>query len=372
MDSAWIARCLRCGQPVELTRQTWNCPACGGPLAWAGRRTFDVHSIETNLGGLWRYAYVLPVAPDRAVTLGEGMTPLSSMAIDGASVRVKLDSQNPTGSFKDRGVSVMISALTHLGATHAVEDSSGNAGAATAAYAARSGLRCTIYAPAHASPGKLAQAAAYGADVQRIPGKREDVAMAAMDAAASMPGATYASHNWHPFFIEGVKTWAFEVWEQLGQVVPDAVVVPAGSGSVILGAWLGFDELMRGGAIGRVPRIYAAQPAACAPLAVAMVAGAETTVRFDSKPTLAEGASIADPIRGREALTALRESHGGAVAISEDEIVAARALAAHQGFYVEPTSALAVAATRKLLASGAVTPAETIVTFISGHGLKSR
>ncbi len=372
MRSVWVVCCLKCDWEGELNRELWRCPKCGSALEWAGERTLDAGSIEAEALGLWRYRQTLPVEPSSAISLGEGMTPLTSLEIAGVPIRTKLDSQNPTGSFKDRGVAVMVSVLKLLGATHAIEDSSGNAGAAVAAYAARSGMRCSIYAPAHASPGKLAQAIAYGADVRLIEGQREDVATAAMDAAAATPGATYASHNWHPMFIEGVKTWAFEVWEQLGRVAPDAVVVPAGSGSLALGARLGFEELKRGGAVDKIPRIHAAQPAACAPLVVAWEQGATETIRFDSRPTLAEGASIADPIRAREVLAALRDSGGGAVAIEEHEIAAARELAAHQGIYIEPTSAVAVAATQRLIAAGSLRRDETIVTFISGHGLKSR
>jgi threonine synthase len=372
VEKTMIVACRRCDWEGELTRERWRCPNCGGPLAWAGERALSPGAIQPELPGIWRYAAVLPAAPESAVSLGEGMTPLTLLDLDGAAVQLKLDSQNPTGSFKDRGVAVMISALKQLGATHAVEDSSGNAGASVAAYAARAGMRCSIFAPAKASPSKLAQAVAYGAEVTPIDGKREDVATAAMDAAAATPGATYASHNWHPFFIEGVKTWAFEVWEQLGRRAPDAVVAPAGSGSLVLGALLGFEELRRGGAIDKLPRIYAAQPAACAPLVVAMERGAEEVERFPSTPTLAEGASIVEPIRGREVLAALRQTGGDAVAVAEAEIVSARELTARQGVYIEPTSALAVAAARALLANGSVRPDESVVAVITGHGLKSR
>jgi threonine synthase len=372
VEKTMIVACRRCGWEGELTRERWRCPDCGGPLAWAGERSMSAGAIRPELPGLWRYAAVLPVAPESAVSLGEGRTPLTSIDLDGVAVQLKLDSQNPTGSFKDRGVAVMISALKGLGATHAVEDSSGNAGASVAAYAARAGMRGAIYAPATASPSKLAQAVAYGAEVAPVEGKREDVATAAMEAAAATPGATYASHNWHPFFIEGVKTWAFEVWEQLGQRAPDVVVAPAGSGSLVLGALRGFEELRRGGEIEKLPRIYAAQPAACAPLVVAMERGAEEVERFSSTPTLAEGASIAEPIRGREVLAALRQTGGDAIAVAESEIVSARELAARQGIYIEPTSALAIAAARTLLANGSVRPEESMVAVITGHGLKSR
>ena len=372
MTTPWAVRCPNCQWRGDLTLDRHLCPECQGAIVWDGSRRFDTDAVETGAPGLWRYGRLLPISLENAITLGEGMTPLSSMTIDGVDVRAKLDSLNPTGSFKDRGVAVMISVLRRLGASHAVEDSSGNAGASVAAYAARAGMGCSIYAPAHASSGKLAQARAYGADVVPIEGTRERVAAEAIRAAATTPGATYASHNLHPMFIEGVKTWAFEVWEQLGRRAPDAVVVPAGSGSLVLGAWLGFSELMEGGAIGRVPRIYAAQPAACAPIVAAVVSGDLEHQRFAARPTLAEGASIVDPIRGRWVLAALRASGGGAAAIDEERIISARELAAHQGIYIEPTSALAVAGAQALIAGAEVKPHETIVIHISGHGLKSR
>jgi threonine synthase len=231
-------------------------------------------------------------------------------------------------------------------------------------------MRCTVYAPAAASPGKLVQATAYGATVMRIEGSRDDVATAAMDAAA-ITGATYASHNWHPFFIEGVKTWAFEVWEQLGYRAPDSVVAPVGSGSVVLGAHLAFSALLAGGAIERMPRLYAAQPAACAPVHAAFTAGEMDTSPFPRSATIAEGTSIANPVRGREVLRAIRSSSGGTVAVTEAAIVDALHLMARRGIYIEPTSAVAVAGIRTLIASGAIRSGERTVVLLSGSGLKA-
>jgi threonine synthase len=209
--STWVLVCERCDTHVVATVDVWRCPACLGPLAWQTERHFMLKAVDRNANGLWRFANSLPITTDQSISLGEVVTPLVPVEIDGSRFDAKLDYVSPSGSYKDRGAAILVSALRLLGATHAIEDSSGNAAAAIAAYAAGAGMRCTVYAPAAASPGKLVQATAYGATVMRIEGSRDDVATAAMDAAAAITGATYASHNWHPFFIEGVKTWAFEV-----------------------------------------------------------------------------------------------------------------------------------------------------------------
>jgi threonine synthase len=302
--------------------------------------------------------------------LGESITPFVDAALDGVPVKVKLDCLMPTGSFKDRGAAVLLSFLRAVGVERAIEDSSGNAAAAIAAYAARAGIACTIFAPAHASAGKLVQTQAYGATLNRITGSRDDVANAAIEAATE-PGATYASHNWHPFFIEGVKTWALEVWEQLGYRAPDNVIVPVGSGSMLLGAWRAFSQLQAAGEIARIPRLFAAQATACAPIHTALVAGLSDAAPVERQPTVAEGIVIAHPVRSRELLAALRTSNGGSAAVSESDIADALRHLAGQGLYAEPTSAVAAAAARQLLAAGTIHPEETTVVMLSGNGLKA-
>jgi threonine synthase len=267
-------------------------------------------------------------------------------------------------------MSVLVTFLKQQGVERVIEDSSGNAAAAIAGYAARAGIACTVYAPATASPGKLVQAAAFGANVRPVTGTRDDVARAA-ETAAGQPGASYATHNWHPLFIEGIKTWAFEVWEQLGFEAPDAVVAPAGSGSAILGAWHAFSELLAAGEITRMPRMFAAQATACAPLVTALESGAPETTPFARAPSIAEGIMIADPVRGAALLHALRASNGSAVAIGEPKIRSALLEAARQGVYVEPTSATAVAAVRELLKRGDITRTDRIVILMTGNGLKA-
>jgi threonine synthase len=367
----WKFRCERCGVSVAASQDVWHCVECGGPLAWVTERRFARDDIDAAASGLWRYARTLPVPKAQSISLGEVTTPMVDVDVAGVNIRAKLDFFSPSGSYKDRGASVLISALRQLGATHAVEDSSGNAAAAIAAYAAAAGMNCTVFAPATASPGKLVQAAAYGASVERINGNRDDVAAAAIERASGTPGATYASHNWHPFFIEGVKTWAFEVWEQLGFRVPDAVVAPVGSGSMLLGAYLAFDSLKSTGEIERAPRLYATQPAACAPVVAAIETGASDTTPFPRSATLAEGASIANPVRGRELLRVIRATNGGAMAVTEAEIARGFKEMAAKGIYVEPTSAVAIAGARRLIETGEIAKNELTVVVLSGSGLKA-
>src|SRR5574341_1303862 len=207
--------------------------------------------IDRSVHSLWRYRKGLLVDAASAVTMGEGWTPLVRAAWDGIAVDLKLDFMMPTGSFKDRGMTVMVSYLKNHGVTEVLEDSSGNAGASLSAYCARAGMRCRVLVPESASYPKIAQIAACGADVVTIRGSRQDVA----DAALAMSREIfYASHNWQPFFGEGTKTLAYELWEQLGFRAPDSVVMPVGYGANVLGCDRGFSELLRNREIERVPR----------------------------------------------------------------------------------------------------------------------
>lgn len=364
-----IFRCERCGRQTAGDILIWRCPACAGPLAWQGPAALRVADLRSDRTGLWRYEAALPVTYDPALSLGEPATPLVAGRLDGHTLHFKLDYLLPSGSFKDRGAAVLIGGLAALGVREVVEDSSGNAAAAIALYCARAALGCTIYAPASAAPGKLVQVQAGGARLVRVPGPRAATTAAVLAAVAAGP-AFYASHNWHPWFIEGVKTWAFEVWEQLGRL-PAAVVVPVGSGSLLMGAERAFAALLAGGVPGPMPRLFAAQPAACAPVHAAHGAGLDEVPPVPAQPTLAEGTSIAAPVRGPALLRAVRASGGGTVAVAEDEIVAALGELWRQGLYVEPTAAVAAAGARRLLAAGPPAAAESIVVLLSGSGLKA-
>ena len=275
---------------------------------------------------------------------------------------------NPTGSFKDRGASVMVSMLRAQGVSRILEDSSGNGGAAIAAYAAAAGMSSKILVPAYTPPAKIVQMRAYGAEIELIPGTRQDTSDAAVRQAADI---FYACHNWQPFFLQGTKTLAYELWEDLGFRAPDNIVIPTGAGSNVLGCDIGFGELLRRGEITKLPRLFAAQPANCAPLALGFAAGAEDCPEIEPKPTIAEGTAIARPVRGREVLAALRRSNGGAVAVTEAEIETAARRLALTGLYTEPTSAVAAAGLSRLVADSVIGVEQTTVVVLTGSGLKA-
>jgi threonine synthase len=357
----------RSGETFPIDEPRWcgtdHAPLLLTPLAGIGR-----DDIDPSTRSLWRYRAALPMRCDAPVSLGEGCTPLLARTLHGADVLLKCEWFMPTGSFKDRGASVMLSLLRAQGVSHVLEDSSGNGGAAVAAYAAAGGMRATILAPASTSPAKTVQMRAHGADVELVPGTRQDTADAAVARADSV---FYASHNWHPFFLQGTKTLAYELWEDLGFQAPDNIIVPCGAGSNVLGCEIGFSELLRAGHIDRMPRIFAAQPANCGPIAAAFLAGSDEAVACDILPTIAEGTAIARPIRLPEILGALRQTEGGAVMLSEQEIGQAMLDLAAMGIYVEPTCAQVAAAFGKLLASGAVAAGQRTVLVLTGSGLKA-
>lgn len=355
------------GQDYPIDTARWRADS-GGYLNLAPGAGLKRADIDTTRRSVWRYAKAIAVDEKHAVTLGEGWTPLTCGEWSGAPVMFKLEFMMPTGSFKDRGMTVMLSYLKSRGITHVLEDSSGNAGASLSAYAAAAGMRCRILVPETASYPKIAQIAACGADVVTIRGTRQDVA----DAAMAMSNEIfYASHNWQPFFAEGTKTLAYELWEQLGFKAPDNVIVPLGYGSNVAGCERGFGELLRNGEIKKMPRIFGVQAANCAPYYHAFKAGVEHLVPTTVTPTIAEGIASSKPTRVVEALRAVRESGGSIVAVSEDEIVTALGALARKGLYVEPTSAAAGAGLTQLLASGAIKPGESTVLVLTGTGLKA-
>jgi threonine synthase len=262
----------------------------------------------------------------------------------------------------------MLSILRAQGVTRLMEDSSGNGGAAVAAYAAAGGLRAKILVPAATAEDKIVQTRAYGAEIKRIPGTRQDTSDAAEREAAQI---FYAGHNWQPLFLQGTKTLAYELWEDLAFNAPDNVIIPTGAGSNILGCDIGFTELLRRGEIGKLPRLFAAQPENCAPLHASFAAGSDELTPVEVHPTIAEGASIARPVRSREVLGSLRRSGGATVAVAEAEIEKALFDLGRLGLYAEPTSALAAAGLTKLVERGAVRPGETTVVVLTGSGLKT-
>ena len=369
------------GATFSLDKPRWCDDASGEPqpllvtpLPGIGR-----HQIAQNRRSLWRYAAAFPLACEAPISLGEGCTPLVARQFAGATVHFKCEWFNPTCSFKDRGTSVMLSLLRQQGVTDVLEDSSGNGGASVACYAAAGGLRATIMAPSSTSPAKTVQMKAHGARVELIPGSRQATADAAVAAHGRDGGALfYASHNWHPYFLQGTKTLAYELWEDLGFRAPDNVVIPTGAGSNILGCDLGFGELLRAGEISALPRLWCAQPLVCSPIASAVL---DAVGRPDGKAapdewnvptkTAAEGTSIARPIRLRECVDAVVRSGGGAVRVTEDAIGGATRALAAAGLYTEPTCAQAAAAYEELVAAGLIKREETTVVVLTSTGVKA-
>jgi threonine synthase len=335
--------CKKCGKQYPIDYHYWKCN-CGGIFKISELHVFDKNKIIDEDLSLWRYRHALPLEEKyQPVTMAEGMTPLIPLDNNGSAPLVKLDYLCPTGSFKDRGSTVLISVLKAHGVQEIVEDSSGNAGASMAAYSARGGIKCHIFAPASASAEKLKRIEGFGALLTRVEGPREKATEEVIKKAESI---YYASHWANPLFLQGTKTFAYEVWEQLHYKAPDVVIMPVGHGSNILGSYIGFKELKEANLIGKLPRLIAVQSAACSPIS-SQFAGKEFNPAAKAKP-IAEGIAIKNPPRKDEILNAIKETKGMAYIVNDEEIYAAwKYLCAH-GLYVELTSAVAFAGYSKM------------------------
>jgi threonine synthase len=285
-------------------------------------------------------------------------------------MRWKLDALMPTGSYKDRGVSVMVNWLAGLGAENLVDDSSGNAGASLACYAARAGLEATIYVPASAPEPKKAQIAIYGAELVEVRGPRSECALAAENATRGSRETAYASHAWHPAFVLGMMTLAWEIWEQMGRRVPQWIVAPVGNGGLMMGVWRGFQHLQKSGLTDTLPRLVGVQADPFTPVYDAFL---RNDVDYEDPPLLletitADGIAISRPVRGHALVEVLNQSGGTAVAVSDVEIEDAHAQLARRGLFVEPTSATVAAALSKL--GDTIGPRDEVVAVLTGLGLK--
>ena len=351
--------------PLDVPR--W-CSDERTPLLVTSGKGISRDEIDGGTRSLWRYRASLPVDIAKPISLGEGCTPLVEQAWGDLRPHFKLEWFNPTGSFKDRGSAVMLSFLRQIGIDAILEDSSGNAGSSMAGLGASGGMRVKILTPASTSPAKIAQVRAYGAEIQLVDGPREE---SQAEAIRQSNETFYASHNWQPFFLEGTKSLAYELWEDLGFRAPDNVVIPVGAGSNLLGCAFGFRELMKAGQIAKLPRLFVTQPLNCSPIDASFKAGVDTPVKRAVHKTIAEGTAIRHPLRLREIIGALRESGGGTIALTEEEIIVALRRLARQGLFTEPTSASAAAALDKLAAAGSIKANETTVMLLTGNGLKA-
>ncbi|MEA1978277.1 MAG: pyridoxal-phosphate dependent enzyme [Chloroflexota bacterium] len=359
-------RCTNCGQPYPTKGFPYCCEKCGGLFDTKDQVSYD--PVQPPRPGRWsieRYRRSFPLPADvDFVSLGEGDTPLLSQRISSREIFFKCENLNPTGSFKDRGTAVLASALVAAGIEEAVEDSSGNAGASLAAYAARAGIRARIYVPESTSGPKSSQISAYGAQVVRIPGPRSASAEAVQREAEG--GVVYASHAYLPHGIAGIATIAYEIAEQL-KGSPGTVIAPVGHGTLLLGLHRGFQALQLAGEIDHIPVLVGVQASACAPLWAAFSGGVSGLEPLSEGVTVAEGVRINQPLRGDAVLQAIAESGGKMIAVAEEKILKGRDALARIGLFVEPTSALVICALEEVLE----TCPDPIVLILTGSGFKT-
>ncbi len=359
MNSA--LECLDCGELAPATVRSLYCTSCHGLF----RLSYDTAPSGTE-------PRLPAISSEARVTLGEGETPVISLAraaemLGLEALFAKLEFMAPTGSFKDRGSAVLISAALAEGVTEFVEDSSGNAGASLSAYAAAAGMKAHVFVPANAAQGKLDQIRIFGAELHAIDGPRQ----AATDAAESFVEdrrLPYLSHNLSPYFSEGMKAVAYEI-ARSEAAGTQHIVLPVGNGSLLIGARAGFDELIDAGAVDSAPKFHAVQAENVQPITAAI--NGTDWAPADAKPTVASGIAVSSPPRLDQCVSAVRESGGRAVSVGEEETLEwQKRLAKDEGIFCEATSAAAFVGLEKLLAEGAISYGDSVLVPITGSGLK--
>ncbi len=372
----WRLECGACGAPADRPEAT-VCVACGKPLlvhynlgsadpdalraAWAERQ-----------GGMWRFHEILPLSSgERPVTLGEGRTPLLEIAtlgdeLGGLRLFVKDEGQNPTGSFKDRGLSAAVTRAVLEGARALVVPTAGNAGAALAAYAGRAGVKAKLFMPGDTPAGVARRCEHYGADIERVDGLIDECGRLSQ-AFAAETGAFNVSTLREPYRIEGKKTMMLEIVEALGWRAPDAIVYPTGGGTGLIGSWKALNELQTLGLAEASTRMYAVQSAGCAPIVRAWDAGAETATPWEEARTEAFGLRVPGALGDFLILDALRASGGGAVAVSDADMVTGAAALGRAGIGAAIEGGATLAAARLLRQRGELAPGETVVLFNTAH-----
>ena len=374
--------CTRCEKRYP-PGQVLNLCECGAPLFARydlERAAHDMRPghLALRQPSLWRYREVLPVDdPDDRVTLGEGFTPLLPAPGLGAAIGlprlfVKDEGGNPTGSFKARGLAMAVSMAKALGAREVCLPSAGNAGSALAAYATRGGLKAHVFVPRDVARLFLMETAAYGAHVETVDGLITDAGKVCAQQAKE--------HGWYecatlkePYRVEGKKTMGYEIAEQMGWKLPDAILYPTGGGTGLIGMWKAFEELEQMGFLpsGQRPRMYAVQAEGCAPIVKAFEEGRDDAPMWEGAQTIAHGIRVPKAIGDFLMLKAMRASHGAGIRVSDAEIVQGiKDASALEGLFVCPEGGACVAALRKLKASGHLSADDVVVAFNTGTGFK--
>src|SRR5438477_694081 len=384
-DSMFLTHlsCTSCGLHHDWTKLQNLCTACRKlllavyDLEQAGRALRQEELSTRAEKSLWRYRELLPVPIETApVSLSEGGTPLLRAGTFGASLhmqdlRIKDESQNPTQSFKARGMSVAVSMAKHLGASKLVAPSAGNAAGALAAYAARDGLEAHVFMPRDTPRANIIECRELGARVTLIDGLITDCG-AEIARRKEKEGWFDLSTLKEPYRIEGKKTLGYEIAEQLDWRSPDVILYPTGGGTGLIGMWKAFDEMEKLGWIdNKRPRMFSVQASGCAPIVRAFDAGEKFAAEFPNAHTVASGLRVPKAIGDFLMLNILCESKGGAIAVDDDEMIrTVREVGSQEGLFVAPESAACFAALKKLRASGKIDIGQRVVIFNTGSGIK--
>lgn len=373
--------CRSCASAYPAIAQSF-CEVCFGPLEVGydyerARHSVTKASIAAGPANLWRYAALLPVESAVPISLGAGYTPLIRAQRLGAELGlrdlwIKDDTRNPTGSFKDRVVSVALTKAREFGLEVAACASTGNLANSVAAHAAAAGMESVVFIPSDLEAAKVLTTSVFGGKVIAVDGNYDDVNRLCAELASERPDWAFVNVNIRPYYAEGSKTLAFEVAEQLGWSLPDHVIVPVASGCQLTRIDKGFRELVEIGLVGDMNvRISGAQAAGCAPVATAFAVGADDVLPVKPQ-TIAKSLAIGSPADGWHALEIVRRTHGAVAAVSDEEIIEGiRLLARTEGVFAETAGGVTIATLAKLVGEGVVRSDETVVAYVTGNGLKT-
>ncbi|MDR2943897.1 MAG: threonine synthase [Methanosarcinales archaeon] len=372
-------KCIECGAEYGKTEVIYTCRKCDGLLDVIYdyneiKKNMDMEKLKTAPPSVWKYKDLLPIAIE-PVSIREGGTPLYKCdrlaeKIGVKELYVKHEGMNPTGSFKDRGMTVGVSKAIELGMETVACASTGNTSAALAIYGAKAGIPSVVLLPAgKVALGKIGQALMHGAKVIMIKGNFDDALALVRELCEQEP--IYLLNSVNPYRLEGQKTIAFEIADQLGFKVPDRIVLPVGNAGNITAINKGFKELVTLGITDKRPKMTGIQTEGACPIVKAYKAGTDDITPEKNPETIATAIRIGDPVNARKALIAIKESGGMAESVTDDELIQAQKdLAQLEGIGVEPASATSVAGLRKLIEAGLISREETVVCVTTGHLLK--
>jgi len=370
-----MIRCISCGEEYEDNEIIYTCKKCDSILeVECNVEGIPRDTFESRRQNIWKYKEFLPVNPENRISLDEGGTPFCKCEKIGkelgVDLYVKVEGSNPTGSFKDRGMSVGTTKAVDLGVNMVGCASTGNTSASLSAYAARAGLKCAVLLPAgKVALGKLAQAMFHGAKVFGVDGNFDDALKTITQLA--LDGELYLLNSINPFRLEGQKTIGMEIVDDLGWQSPDRIILPVGNAGNISAIWKGITEFRNAGYIKDVPMMTGIQAVNSAPIANAVKKGEKTVVPVENPDTIATAIRIGAPVSAVKAMNAIKESNGTADTVTDEEILdAQKYLARTEGIGVEPASAASIAGLRKLVANGEIDKGERIVCVVTGHVLK--